>query len=335
MEAITLEHGAGGRKSQELIEKRIAPLFRYRNYNDLGLDSFEDGSAIRVGREHVVLTSDSYVVKPLFFRGGDIGKLAACGMINDLAVMGARPVAMHMNLVIEEGFGENELARILRSMAAVCRKEEIHLLGGDTKVVEKGATDKLTIAAFGIGLAEKLVRNSGLRPGDEIILSGSIGEHEMAVFSEREKLDFSGDFKSDCAPLFRMIRQAMRAGEIHAMKDVTRGGLAVALNELAGKSKVSIHADEDAIPIRPAVKNACEIFGFDPLNLACEGRALIGVKKLHARRVLGALKRTPEGRGARIIGKVWEGKGEVILNTESRGRRIIQVPTGSPLPRIC
>ncbi len=332
---ITLEHGAGGRKSQELIEKTIAPLFRYRDYNDLGLDGFEDGSSIKIGKEHVVFTSDSYVVKPIVFKGGDIGKLAACGTINDLAVMGARPIAMHMNLVIEEGFGELELGKILRSMAGVCRGERLHLLGGDTKVVEKGALDKIVIACFGIGLAGKLVRNSGLKPGDAVIVSGSIGEHEMAIFSEREKLGFSGSFKSDCAPLYGMIQKAMKAGGVHAMKDITRGGLAGALNELASKSVVSIQVEETEIPMRTPLKNACEVFGFDPLTLACEGRAVMGVNGGDAKLVLRALRRTREGRGARIIGKVVPGKGEVVLDTELRGRRLIQVPTGSPLPRIC
>ena len=333
MAVITLEHGAGGRKSQELIEKRIAPLFKYRNYNDLGLDGFEDGSAIRVGKEHVVFTSDSYVVKPTFFSGGDIGKLAACGTINDLAVMGARPIAMHMNLILEEGLQEEELGRILKSMAAVCKRERVHLLGGDTKVVEKGGG--MAIAAFGIGLASKLVRNSGLKAGDAVIVSGTIGEHEMAVFSMREKLGFFGSFKSDCAPLYGMIQKAMGAGEVHAMKDITRGGLAGALNELAFKSGVSIHVEETGLPIRAPVKNACEVFGFDPLTLACEGRAVIGVKGKDAKSVLGALRRTREGKGAVIIGKVAPGRGEVVLNTETGGRRLVQLPTGSPLPRIC
>jgi hydrogenase expression/formation protein HypE len=281
---ITLEHGAGGRRTQELVEKKIAPLFTHRNYNALGLDAFDDGSAIRTGKGYVVFTSDSYVVSPLFFCGGDMGKLAACGTINDLSVMGAKPIAMHMNLVLEEGFGEKELERLLRSMAKVCKKERVHLLGGDTKVVEKGKADGLIISAFGIGIAKKLVLNSGLAPGDAIILSGTIGEHEMAIFSEREKLDFSGGFKSDCAPLYKMISGAMSAGRVHSMKDITRGGLAGALNEMAKKSNVSLHIQEKDIPVRDAVKNACEMFGFDSLNLACEGRAVLGVRGRDAKK---------------------------------------------------
>ena len=332
---ITLEHGAGGRKTQELVEKTIAPLFRYRNYNALGLDAFEDGSAIRFGKGFAVFTSDSYIVTPLFFSGGDMGKLSACGTINDLSVMGARPVAMHMNLVIEEGFGKRDLARILRSMAKVCKKERVHLLGGDTKVVERGKLDGLVISMFGVGIAKELVRNSGARPGDAIIVTGAIGEHEMAIFSDREKLDLAGDFKSDCAPLYRMIRRAMDAGEVHAMKDITRGGLAGALNEIAKKSGVSMHIEENAVPVRPAVKNSCEIFGFDPLNLACEGRAVLGVKGKDAKGILDALRRTGEGGGAKIVGRVGKGSGEVVLNMEYGGRRLVQVPAGSPLPRIC
>lgn len=332
---ITLEHGAGGRKTQELIEKTIAPLFKYRNYNALGLDAFDDGSAIKTKEGFVVFTSDSYVVNPLFFKGGDIGKLAACGTINDLSVMGARPIAMHMNLVIEEGFSEKELKRLLGSMASIMKGEHVHLLGGDTKVVEKGKADGLTIGAFGIGLAKRLVTDSGLSPGDVIIVSGPIGEHEMAIFSEREKLSFSGNFKSDCAPLYRMVSKAMASGAVHAMKDITRGGLSGALNEMAKKSGVSVHLMERDIPIRDAVKNACEMFGFDPLILACEGRVVMGVERADARRVLATLRQTREGRGARIAGEVLKGDGEVILTTELGGRRLVQIPAGSPLPRIC
>jgi hydrogenase expression/formation protein HypE len=332
---ITLEHGAGGRKTQELVEKLIAPLFSYRNYNDVGLDSFEDASAIKVGKTHVVFTSDSYVVSPIFFKGGDIGKLAACGTINDLAVMGAKPIAMHMNLILEEGFPKEDLRKVMKSMAAVCKKEKVHLLGGDTKVVERGKADKISIGAFGIGIASRLVRNAGLKAGDAIIVSGTIGEHEMAIFSEREKLDFQGNFSSDCAALYGMIGKAKKAGKITSMKDITRGGLSGALNEMAKKSKVSIHINEEEIPVREAVKNACEIFGFDILNLACEGRAVMGVRARDAQGVLKALRKTREGKLARIIGRATPGDGEVILNTKMGGRKLVLVPTGSVLPRIC
>ncbi len=330
---ITLSHGAGGRKTQMLIEG-IARMFKYRNYNSLGLDGYDDGSAIKFGKEHLVFTSDSYTVNPFFFKGGDIGKLTACGVINDLSVMGAKPIAMHSNLLLEEGFSEKNLERIMRSLSLVLRKNRVHLLGGDTKVLERGKLGGIVISAFGVGIASRLVVDSGLKAGDSIVVSGTIGEHEMAIFSEREKLDFSGNFISDCAPLYDMIKRAL-VTEIHSMKDITRGGLAGALNELAVKSKANINIEENMVPVRDSVRNACEVFGFDPLALACEGRIVIGVKKKDAGKLLRILRKTKSGRNASVIGRVSKGTGEVIMNTEFGGRRLVQVPAGSTLPRIC
>ncbi|MCX6778546.1 MAG: hydrogenase expression/formation protein HypE, partial [Candidatus Micrarchaeota archaeon] len=337
---ITLDHGAGGRKTAELV-RWIASRFKYKNYNDVGLEALDDGSAIKVGGKHVVFSSDTYVVKPLFFRGGNIGKLAACGTINDVAVMGARPIAAHCNLLIEEGFDEEKLEKIIGSISKVFRANEVHLLGGDTKVGERGAVDGIAIGMFGIGIADRIILDSGLKKGDAIIVSGTIGDHEMAIMADRKDLGIELKVKSDCAPLYGMIEKAKRAanagrihatnvgkihamkgagaGGVHAMKDITRGGLAGALNEFAAKSKVGIVIEEEAIPVRKDVSAACELLGFDVFNLACEGKIVMGAASGSADAVLRALKKNEYGKNARIVGEVSGGKGAVILKTKYGG----------------
>ncbi len=317
----------------ELIS-RLAKNLPLRSVNGgTGLDEQDDGAIIPVSGKNLVFTTDSYTVDPLFFPGGNIGKLSMCGTINDLAVMGARPVAISSAFVISEGFPLSDLDRIVNSMGKISRIANVPIVAADTKVVDKGLD--LIINTAGIGIAKNPVMDSGLNPGDKIIISGSIGDHGIAVLSDREGIKFGTRLKSDCAPLWTMISKILGYG-IHAMKDPTRGGLASALNEIAKKSDVGIFIDEKRIPIRKGVMAASEMLGIDPLTLANEGKVVIGVSDSDANRVLGILQKTRLGKNARIIGEATkENKGRVIMETPTGGKRILDMPLGDPVPRVC
>jgi hydrogenase expression/formation protein HypE len=330
---ITLAHGAGGKATDDLIKKVIIPSFKIRNYNALGLDALDDGSAIKKEGGFFVFTSDSYVIKPLFFKGGDIGKLAVVGVANDLSVMGAKPIAMHLNLILEEGLDLDVLEKILSSIGRTAEKEGIAILGGDTKVMERGKLDQIAISAFGIGIASNIFTDAGVKPGDDIIVSGSVGEHEASILIEREGVGVS-KIKSDCAPLYGLVEKVLRIGGVHAMKDLTRGGLTMALNEWSEKSKVGLNIFEKNVPVSKTVRSVCKLYGFDPFNLACEGRMIIAVEPSKTKMIIKALKKTRLGRNASVIGKAFKGS-DVILNTAVGGRKFLTPFEGVMLPRIC
>jgi hydrogenase expression/formation protein HypE len=336
---VTLKHGAGGRAMRRLIEEVFLDTAPPRDPRVvIGPREMDDGAAIRLGDEWVVVTTDSHVVQPIFFPGGDIGRLAVCGTVNDLAVMGAVDVlALTCAVVIEEGFPRIDLARVRDSMRCACVEAGADILTGDTKVMGRGEIDGLILNSTGIGLARRVVTDAGLRPDDVLIVTGTIGDHGLAVMAARHDLGFEAALRSDVAPINGLVRAALQAGgdDVVAMKDPTRGGLASTLHEMAVKSGVSIVIDEGQIPIAPEVRAAVEILGIDLLHVANEGKAVIGVRADAAERVLAALRGHPHGRYAAAIGTCRaERPGTLVLDT-GFGRRLVPEPEGEPLPRIC
>jgi hydrogenase expression/formation protein HypE len=332
-DTIAQKHGAGGPAMRALIEqvfvKGLGP-------SGAALAAMDDGAVIPVGDRSLILTTDSYVIKPPFFPGGDIGRLAISGTVNDLAMMGAtQPLGLTCAVVIEAGFALADLERIRDSMAVTCQEAGVSIVTGDTKVMGKGELDGIIINTAGVAWADRVVPDSGLRPGDRIIVTGSLGDHGFAVMSVRHNLQLEGGLLSDVAPLNGLVRVALTAGEIHAMKDPTRGGLASALHEMAGKSGVGIILDEAEIPVRAQVRAASELLGIDPLHVANEGKAVMGVAAHAVEPVLQALRNHPLGREASVIGTCTsERVGSVILDT-GFGRRLLAEPEGELLPRIC
>jgi len=329
---VNLMHGAGGEVMGELLKTLTA--FKNNNAGGLGLESLDDGAVIPVNGTNIVLTTDSHVVRPIFFPGGDIGRISVCGTINDLAVMGARPLALTSAMVIEEGFEFSSLARIVASMDQALEEAGASIVTGDTKVVERGSLDGIIINTAGIGIADRPVRDSGLKEGDRIIVSGTLGDHGISILSYREGFDLGDQLTSDVAPVWGLVDRALRAGEIHAMKDPTRGGFAAAINEMARKSGVSILLDEEQVPIRQSVRSAGELMGIDPLQVANEGKVVMGVPSADAEAVLAAIRSHPLGREASIIGEVVAGS-DVIMRTSIGGERFIEPPLGDPVPRVC
>lgn len=335
-EVIKLEHGGGGRLMRELIEEVIVPVYkRNRVEGGIGLPEMDDGATIPLKGHKIVFTTDAYTVRPLFFPGGDIGRLAICGTINDLAVMGGTPLAMATSIIMEEGLPIEVLKKVVESMNRALEEVGAPLIAGDTKVMERGKIDEMVINASGVGLADEVVTDSGLKPGDKIILTGTIGNHQLSLLSSREGLQFEAPLESDVAPLWGMIKEALNIGGITAMKDPTRGGISAALNDMSRKSGVDILLWEESIPMKGVVRSATELLGLDPLELANEGMAIIGVEEEKAEEVLGAVRRDRYGGDAAITGTVLEGRGRVILETFIGGKRIVREPLGSPMPRIC
>jgi len=335
---IELSHGAGGTLMESLIKQVIVPRFKKRTVGGLGLDDLDDGATIPLDKYEMVITTDGHTVDPLFFPGGDIGSLAISGTINDLAVMGAKPIAITTALIIEEGFPISDLEKIVDSMAKVAEETNVAIIAGDTKVMPRNHIDKLVIATSGIGLAERgqVISDAGLKPGDKIIVTGTIGDHGIALLAVREGLNFETELKSDVAPIWETIKAALTIGRTTAMKDPTRGGLASALNDMAEKSNVSIWIDEESIPIREEVRAAAEMLGIDPLEVTNEGKAVIGVNAEYAEKVLEAVRKTKYGKEAQIIGEVKKEKpGYVFLKTVVGGVRILEKPYGEPIPRVC
>lgn len=338
-EMITLKHGAGGRAMRALIEDVLAAGFRTPSSDGLvGLDAMDDGAAIRVGSGWLVVTTDSHVIHPVFFPGGDIGRLAVSGTVNDLAMMGATEVlGLTCSVILEEGFPRSDLERIQQSMREACDEAGASVLTGDTKVMGRGELDGVVLNTTGFALTDRVVRDNGLRPGDRVIVTGTVGDHGLAILARRHGLELDGDLRSDVGPLNALIRVALRAGgdAVVAMKDPTRGGVASALHEIAAKSGVAILVDESSIPVSPVVRSAGELLGIDPLHIANEGKALIGVRAEAADDVLAALRAHPLGRDAAAIGRCLDDPtGLVILDT-GLGRRLLAEPEGEPLPRIC
>lgn len=333
---VNMMHGAGGEVMGELLQTLTA--FKNNNAGGIGLESLDDGSTFTVGDKTVVLTTDSHVVKPLFFPGGDIGRIAVSGTINDLSVMGARPIALTCAMVIEEGFPIADLEKIVASMDEALGEVGASIITGDTKVVEKGSIDGIAINTAGVGVVENyLIRDKNLQVGDKIIVSGNLGDHGMAIVSYREGFDLGDQLKSDVAPLWKMIEGAILAGgkgAIHAMKDPTRGGFAACMNEMARKAGVKVVVHEEAVPIRESVASAGGLLGIDPLQVANEGKCVMGVAPEAAEKILEALHAHPYGKDARIVGEVVEGSGVVML-TRIGSERFIEPPMGDPVPRVC
>ena len=333
---VNMMHGAGGEVMGELLQTLTA--FKNNNAGGIGLESLDDGSTFTVGDKTVVLTTDSHVVKPLFFPGGDIGRIAVSGTINDLSVMGARPIALTCAMVIEEGFPIADLEKIVASMDEALGEVGAAIITGDTKVVEKGSIDGIAINTAGVGVVENyLIRDKNLQVGDKIIVSGNLGDHGMAIVSYREGFDLGDQLKSAVAPLWKMIEGAILAGgkgAIHAMKDPTRGGFAACMNEMARKAGVKVVVHEEAVPIRESVASAGGLLGIDPLQVANEGKCVMGVAPEAAEKILEALHAHPYGKDARIVGEVVEGSGVVML-TRIGSERFIEPPMGDPVPRVC
>ena len=339
---IKLAHGAGGSIMDELLSDLVLKSFSKRTVSDdsIGLDSLDDGATISLTDcdIEIVISTDGHTVDPIFFPGGDIGRLATSGTINDVAVMGARPIAIASALIIEEGFPISDLKKILQSMDETAREVDVAIITGDTKVMPKGSIDKITVTTTGIGIAPKgsVITDSNLKPGDKIIATGTIGDHGIALLSFREGIEFETELKSDCAPIYEVIQSALAVGGVTCMKDPTRGGIASALNEFAQKSHVSIWIDEEKIPRRPEVLAASDMLGLDPLDIACEGIALIGVSPEKAEQTLEHIQKTRYGEDAAIIGEAKvEDPGYVILKTYVGGQRIIEKPVGELIPRVC
>ena len=329
---VNLMHGAGGEVMGELL--RVITNLKHNNAGGIGLESLDDGAVIPINGQNIVFTTDNHVVSPIFFPGGDIGRIAVCGTINDLAMMGGRPIALSCGMVIPEGFDVADLERIVASMDAALDECGANLVTGDTKVLERGALDTIIINTAGIGVAERVVRDNGLSPGDAIIVSGTIGDHGIAIMAHREGFDFGGQIHSDVSPLWTLVERALAAGNIHAMKDPTRGGFANAINEMARKSGVGVVIEEEALPFRKNVLSAAGMLGIDPLEVANEGKVVMGVAPGDAKAVLAAIRRHPYGRDAAIVGEVVEGS-HVIMRTAIGGERFIEPPIGDPVPRVC
>jgi len=353
--SIKMEHGAGGEGMREFLKL----VLRYFNFNgergndrvkvEVPLEALDDSAIV----DNIVFTTDSHTVKPLFFPGGDIGTLAIAGTVNDIAVMGAEPLCLSAAFVIEEGFAFSDFERILDSMRKTCEEAMVPVITGDTKVVERGAVEKIVVNTSAIGKRTEALDNNmkevrkyreldgnwlidtNLKDSDKIIVSGYIGDHGVALLSFREGFRFDTELKSDITPLNKMIHEVLEVGGVVAMKDPTRGGLANSLNEFSEKSKIGIQIEEERIPIRESVRNACEMLGIDPLEVGNEGKVVMGVVKEKAEDVLDALRGTEKGKDAEIIGSVTKEIKGVVMKTRVGGRRIVEPPIADPVPRIC
>ena len=337
-ERITLKQGAGGRAMRALIEDVFLDDAPEVSPRDVGPRAMDDGAALWIGDRWVVVTTDSHVVQPIFFPGGDIGRLSVCGTVNDLAMMGATEVlALTCGAILEEGFPRTDLERVRASMAEACREADARIMTGDTKVMGRGEIDGIVLNTTGVAVTKRIVRDCGLSPGDRILVTGTIGDHGLAILAARHALRLEGELRSDVAPLNGLVAAALAAGgeRIVAMKDPTRGGLSSALHEMAEKSGVGILLEENAVPTTEPVRAAADLLGIDPLQVANEGKAVLGVSASAAEAVLAALRAHPLGRDAAIVGTcIAERPGSVILDT-GFGRRLLAEPEGDPLPRIC
>ncbi len=334
-EQIVMGHGAGGRMSHQLIRKAFLPAFR-----NPALSAGNDAAlVVPDARQRLSVSTDAHVVSPLFFPGGDIGRLAVCGTVNDVAMLGAKPLYLTAGFILEEGLPMDILHRVIESMKRAAEEAGVQIVAGDTKVVQRGKADGLYITTAGIGVVREGVDVSGAnaRAGDAVILSGTIGDHGIAVLGARGELGFESSIQSDVAPLNHLIEAMLDASpNIHALRDPTRGGLATTLNEIATQSDAGIILDERTLPIHPEVGAACEMLGFDPLYIANEGKLVCIVPREDAEKVLKVMKRTRYGEGAVIIGNVVEEpKGRVLLKTAIGSTRVVDMLAGEMLPRIC
>ena len=345
---ITMAHGAGGSVMQSLIKKYIVSALGGSGA-EVPLEALDDAAVIH----GIVLKSDSYTVKPLFFPGGDIGSLSIAGTINDISVMGAKPLALASGFILEEGFALEDLQKVLLSMKAASSSAGVPVITGDTKVMERGAIDKIAINISGVGIRNEALDNniavvrkhrmfegrwlvdSGIRAGDKIILSGTIGDHGIAVLSARQGYGFETKITSDATPLNKMISKVLRVGGVVKMKDPTRGGLANLLNEWSEKSKVGILIHEEKLPIKEGVRAACEMLGLDPLEIGNEGKIVLAVIPQKVDEIVEMLHSTEEGKDAQLVGEATKEFDMVAMETVVGGRRIVAPPVGDPVPRIC
>ncbi|MDR0522989.1 MAG: hydrogenase expression/formation protein HypE [Candidatus Methanoplasma sp.] len=348
MAKVLMNHGAGGELMQEFLSRHVVRHF-HRAAGEVTLDSMDDSAVV----DGIVFTIDGHTVKPLFFPGGDIGSISVSGTVNDISVMGAEPLALGCSLILEEGLDVDVVDRAMESVGRVSRECGVPVATGDTKVMESGALDQMVVSMSAVGrrspfldgnleaasahrpVRDRWCTDSNLAPGDAIIASGYMGDHGVALLSFREGYGFESEVSSDVAPLNGMIAECLKAGGVVSMKDPTRGGLANTLNEWCSKSRVGMEIDQRSIPVRESVASACDLLGIDPLSIGNEGKAVIGCVPEMAEGVLKALRRTREGRDAAIIGYATDGPGRVILKTEVGGRRILEAPSGDPVPRIC
>ena len=334
-EFITLNHGSGGRASQDLIQNVFIKSFSDANA------ILSDSAVLQAPKNQIAFTTDSFVIDPIFFPGGDIGKLAVCGTVNDLAVSGAVPKYLTTSFIIEEGFLIQDLKQIVNSMKEQAKITNIKIVAGDTKVVHKGKCDKIFINTSGIGILEKdyshISTAEKIESGHKIIVNGFLGDHSIAVLGARNELDFKVDVQSDCACLNELVQDVLKAGvRVNFMRDVTRGGLATVLNELADMVNLGIELEEKEIPVRDSVKGLCEVLGFDPLYLANEGKVMIVVHSNDADWAIEIMRNHPLGKGSKIIGEITTEHPKIVIGkTEIGGKRIINMLQGEQLPRIC
>ena len=332
-DTVILGHGSGGTLSRDLLNRLFLP--------DLGKvapRALDDSAVVTMNGQRFAISTDSHVVSPLFFPGGDIGRLAICGTVNDLAMVGATPVALTCGFVLEEGLSFELLQRVVKSMEEAAREAGVYIAAGDTKVVGRGGADKIFINTSGVGKISDGIDISGAnaKEGDVVIISGTIGDHGIAVMSARENLGFETTLESDVAPLNHLVDAMLSAGEVHVLRDPTRGGLGTSLVEISEQSNVIVELMEPSLPVKPAVNAACEMLGFDPLYVANEGKLVAFVKEGDADKILNMMKKTKYGEDAAIIGKVTgSGRSQVRLKTAIGGTRLVDMLPGEMLPRIC
>ncbi|MFA6028896.1 MAG: hydrogenase expression/formation protein HypE [Elusimicrobiota bacterium] len=333
-ERVTLAHGSGGRHMHKLVSEVFRPLFK-----DAALEQGHDGAALELPPGKLAFSTDSFVIRPIFFPGGDIGSLCVHGTANDLAMCGARPLYLSCACILEEGFPLSDLRRVAESLAKTARAAGMRIVTGDTKVVERGKGDGIYVNTAGIGLIEapRPVEPRSVLPGDALIVSGDVGAHGAAVLSVREGLSFETTLLSDAETVWPQVRALLEAGvEVHCLRDLTRGGLATALNEIAEAAKRGILVEEAAVPVRPEVASACELFGLDPFYMACEGRFAAFVPERDAQKALAALRGPCGAHPAALVGRVVDAHpGEVRMNTRIGVERILDMLSGEQLPRIC
>lgn len=332
-DCLLLDAGSGGRASQRLIGQCFL-----RHFANPLLERLDDAALLSDLKGPLAMSTDSYTVTPLFFAGGSIGSLAVHGTVNDVAMLGARPRYLSCGFILEEGLPLETLDRVAADMAAAARTADVRIVTGDTKVVPRGACDKIFINTTGIGeiFAAPAPSGHNARPGDAVLVSGAVGDHGLTVMGSRENLSFLTDVASDSAPLNHMIEDVITAaGEVHVLRDPTRGGLATTLNEIAEQSGAGIELDEERVPVHEAVRNGCSFLGLDPLYLANEGKCLCILPEDRAEAALAAMRRSPYGREAARVGTVTEGRAQVVLRTRIGGRRLLGMLEGAQLPRIC
>ena len=332
-DTVVMGHGSGGTLSRDLLNRLFLP-----ELGKAAPRALDDSAVVMIDGQRFAITTDSHVVSPLFFPGGDIGRLAICGTVNDLAMVGAQPLTLTCGFVLEEGLSFDTLQSVVASMKEAAQEAGVYISAGDTKVVQKGSADKLFINTSGIGKIADGVNISGAnaQEGDVVIVSGTIGDHGIAVLSAREGLGFETTLESDVAPLNHLVQAMIEAGEIHVLRDPTRGGLGTSLVEISEQSNITIEINEPTLPVRQAVRAACEMLGFDPLYIANEGKLVAFVKENNANQVLDMMRKTKYGADATVIGKVIErGRPQVRLKTAIGGTRLVDMLPGEMLPRIC